>query len=446
MELKSDQAKAFEKLKVFLNQGGGGFFLLSGAAGTGKTYLMREVVEYIQSTSDRQIVLTAPTHKAVKVLQRFTPDKVDCMTIHSALALTEYIDGHGNVTFKRQNGKIAKLVDYHILIVDESSMIPDIVFYDLTEFVNTGMKIIFLGDPFQLPPVNNQESLVFEKDTQIKYNFQIAYLQEIIRQQKDSPIIKFAHTFKNAIYKPVVTFDPLNDITPFGEVRYASRRDVRGLTDEILPFFESDMFKADPDYIKIVAWRNTTVKSYNRLIREHLFGDNLPGLIVGDKIIFTQPVLDGNRVLISINDEGEILELTIEDEEIDDGVTLKCYKAVVRIQKELSIYNNYSIKIVHEDSIGDYQDIITLLKKYALQQKQGSFYARNAWIDYYEFQKRFAQVLHNYSITAHRAQGSTYENTIVMLYDALYNKNVYERNRLIYTAVTRASHRLWVVE
>lgn len=67
------------------------------------------------------------------------------------------------------------------------------------------------------------------------------------------------------------------------------------------------------------------------------------------------------------------------------------------------------------------------------------------WRDYYEFQKNFAQVAYNYAITAHKAQGSTYENVLLFESDILENKNLMERHRIRYTALTRTSKLLAIM-
>ena len=61
------------------------------------------------------------------------------------------------------------------------------------------------------------------------------------------------------------------------------------------------------------------------------------------------------------------------------------------------------------------------------------------WRDYYALNDRFAQVKYNHAITVHKAQGSTYKQAIVNVKNINFNKNESERQRLLYTAVTRAS-------
>ncbi len=85
-----DQEEAIEKMHDFFEPllGGKKFFLLSGYAGTGKTFTITEFVKGLDK--DVRVILTAPTNKAVRVLDRMaeaTGLSVDTGTIHSLLGL-----------------------------------------------------------------------------------------------------------------------------------------------------------------------------------------------------------------------------------------------------------------------------------------------------------------------------------------------------------------------
>jgi ATP-dependent exoDNAse (exonuclease V) alpha subunit len=65
---------------------------------------------------------------------------------------------------------------------------------------------------------------------------------------------------------------------------------------------------------------------------------------------------------------------------------------------------------------------------------------------YYNFTRRYADVSWGYSISAHKSQGSTYKNVFVLEDDIDKNWDVIERNRIKYTAFTRASSNLFVLK
>lgn len=208
--------------------------------------------------------------------------------------------------------------------------------------------------------------------------------------------------------------------------------------------YKSPEFKTNPDHVKILAWRNKTVNSYNKVIREAIYGQvDLARILPGDKLIANEPILDGKIVIINNNEEMEVLGHTIKEHDLGES-QLKYYNAHVNVYRE-GIYTEFYIKILHEDSQQEYDTILNLQKQFALSKKQGSFHAREAWVDYYGFKRIFADVKYNYAITCHKSQGSTYKNVVVLEQDIDRNSKTYEKNRVFYTACTRPSENLYIV-
>jgi ATP-dependent exoDNAse (exonuclease V) alpha subunit len=101
------------------------------------------------------------------------------------------------------------------------------------------------------------------------------------------------------------------------------------------------------------------------------------------------------------------------------------------------------ILILHEDSENDFDRVIKRLRENAIfapHNKRGFM-----WKEYYAFKRLFADMNYSYAITAHKSQGSTYENTRVDVNDICFNQNIEERNRILYTAITRAKHKLLII-
>ena len=59
--------------------------------------------------------------------------------------------------------------------------------------------------------------------------------------------------------------------------------------------------------------------------------------------------------------------------------------------------------------------------------------------------EKYADVKYNYALTVHKAQGSTFENAIVINCDISRIKDTLERNKLLYTAITRARNKLFMI-
>jgi len=125
--------------------------ILSGAAGTGKTTVIRTIVENIKRVHGKGvgILLLAPTGKAAERIKNQTGEKSS--TIHSYLASNGWINE--NFTLKRFGGKSGQ--DLNTLIIDESSMIDLNLFATLIRAINWNsiQRLILVGDPNQLPPI-----------------------------------------------------------------------------------------------------------------------------------------------------------------------------------------------------------------------------------------------------------------------------------------------------
>jgi exodeoxyribonuclease-5 len=443
-KLLGDQPKAYEAIQMFLRLDGGGFHLLQGYAGTGKTYLLDEIVNCIQK-SKCKVIVTAPTHKAVKVLKNMIKNDVTFSTIHAALGMRQIINNDGTVSFKPDHSLGFPADDYTHIIVDEVSMINDIIFETLIPLTENGKKIIMVGDPLQIPPIGQREALPFNKNIRLRYGIETSYLNSIIRQALGNPIIENATNIRTRIHAPVQIFNSQEVKNDLGGVFPIKKVDeINYFTNNILPLFKSSSYERSIDYIKVIAWTNDTVDDYNKRIREYIFGKNLPNIIPGDKLIADKPIIENNHTLISTNEEMEVLSTEIKTESLNAEYSIKYYYTKVRIFEDY-MYNEYMLRIIHEDSEETFNKLCTLQKVLANSYTPGSYKFKSAWVDYYNFLQNWHQVKYSYAITAHKSQGSTYENAYVLKWDIETNYNIYERNRILYTACTRPSKNLFVV-
>ena len=440
-ELKAQQAIAFEEIKSFINSGTS-MHLLTGAAGTGKTFTLREVVEYVLTKKIKPLV-TAPTNKAVKVLKKMVDLPVSYSTIHSALGMKEVINNDGSLSFKSDPKAGYPAEDFGLIIIDEASMLDDTIFEELINLSERGKKILFVGDPYQVPPVNHIHARPFIKSHQTRCGIGVSTLSEIVRQAQGSHIITYATSIRSDIHKPVQIFNSQRLENELGGVFMVPKTNLVPFVEEVLPLFTSVEYENDIDYVKILAWRNVVINKYNELIRQHIFGENLPKIMIGDKLIADAPITEDKKVLISTNDEMQVISTTIESEVLSDLYTLKYYKARVRVFNN-DIFNEYMIKIMHEDSDKDFEKILKMQKSLALSYPSGSYQAKSAWMDFYSFYNSWARVKYSYCVSCHKAQGSTYNTAYVLAWDILINSNVLEHNRILYTASTRPSRNLYI--
>lgn len=441
--LTNGQNEALEKFKIFQAMGGGGFYLLQGPAGSGKSYLQATLLGEMKKTNQR-VALAASTYKAARVASDFM-DGVAVSTAHAHLGLRESIGYNGELVFRPGPKYLEKASNYHTHFVDEASMVDDRVFDGFEDLYNDSKKVVFIGDNFQIPPVNHPSSLPFDVNTQRELAFTVATLTEVVRQAAGSPIIQLATDIRNNIYRPVLPLDYENKVNGLLAVRYASGGPSGRLSDDVLELFASDHFSANPDYVKIIAWRNKTVDTYNTQVRHRLFGENIPKLMVGEKLVADAPFREGQQTILKNNEDMEILGLTEDKDQLAEDAFLKIYKAHVKIYGAKGTFKEVIIPIIHEESEAEYNKYLTLLKAIAKKERKGSYKHKSAWMDYYKFMERYAHVKYSYAMTIHKSQGSTYDHAIVDLQDIMYNRKTEERNRILYTAVTRPKYTLKII-
>lgn len=453
--LKPQQREAFDHMLAFLLSEEGRMFTLLGFAGTGKTTTIGYLIEYmLDKQRTVQIAMTAPTNKAVKVMRNkadYAHENLDYQTIHRLLGLKEVIDAYGNQKFLPDYTKPQSISEKHILVVDEASMLSDELFKMIEPFCDSiGLRIIFMGDPAQIPPVGFPDSIPMQANLRQKHGIKSFALTDIVRQAAGNPIIETTFEIRKNLDtpNPLIRRDTeLNGSQGVLFLRTTGEADMDLLEAVMEKYFMSPNFKQNSDFVKLIGWRNKTVDMMNARIRKYIYGDNPARIEIGEKLIADKPIIDkvDDTIIFTTNDEMEVLEVTEEMEEINNGeITLKYYSTIVQSMENPG-REPQVIKIIHEDSDKQYNDILSTLREYAKMQFKGSIAAKKGWEAYYGFMEHFAQVKYNYAITAHKSQGSTYDTAIVLSNDIGANRNIREKNRILYTSASRPSGLLIVV-
>lgn len=219
MELTTQQNKVFEQIKAFLDSDAS-VSILRGYAGTGKTTMVKVIADYVEQ--NRQLVMMVPTGRAARVLNKKTGH--DAVTIHKAIYARAHVkykkvkdvaDSEFKFVFPiNQSEKGGNIV----AIVDEASMLcsrkiehelfvfgTDNLMEDLLTFVrpNFGGKVIFVGDPAQLPPVGESVSNALRAEYFQEKGLKVieVELTEVLRQKNDSVILKNAMMIRDLLKK-----------------------------------------------------------------------------------------------------------------------------------------------------------------------------------------------------------------------------------------------------
>jgi exodeoxyribonuclease-5 len=301
-------------------------FVLGGYAGSGKSTLARRIAEKLGGT------FCAYTAKAAYVLRE---KGIPACTIHSLIYQYEGKDPQT----KKLIWSLRDQEDGNFLIVDEYSMIDGKILADLQRQFK---KILFLGDPAQLPPIHEGRQIL-EPDF---------FLDEIHRQAEGNPIIKWAHEIRQGH----IPYNDMNDNDQFVVKR------VNDLTDE-------EMTGAE----QIIVGKNKTVKQINDYMRElYGFSDqgNIP--VRGDKLIclqnnhqdnlFNGYVFEATRNARSWNPETEQYNLVIDNKEyaVWDGDILGKDNDKYNFYSKLQRVNFAYAVTCHKSQGSEYDSVIII--------------------------------------------------------------------------------------
>ncbi|MBQ2639344.1 MAG: ATP-dependent RecD-like DNA helicase [Bacilli bacterium] len=200
IKYNSDQIKAI-KNSVLKN-----FLIITGGPGTGKTTIMKGIVELYRNINKlsykellEDIALLAPTGRAAKRMSEAT--NTPASTIHRFLKWNKETNKYQVNEYNKSNVKF--------IIIDESSMIDTYLFASLLKGISSNCKIIMVGDYFQLPSVGPGQLL---HDLITSDILNVVELKELYRQEKDSDILSLAYDIKEGILEKNI-LNKNNDLT-----------------------------------------------------------------------------------------------------------------------------------------------------------------------------------------------------------------------------------------
>ena len=479
INLTNDQRNALEMLHAFL-ESDERVFILQGYAGSGKTTLLKGFVDYLNYL-EKKYQLMAPTGRAAKVINQKTG--FESTTIHKGIYSFEVLqeikqgEDENDVSFLYQY-KIRNNPEVHdsVLIVDEASMLSDVLsqgeFFrfgsghllrDLVSYARiqeetTTSKIIFIGDPAQLPPIGMKFSPALDQNylnETYKVSVEHTEMKEVKRQDSNNSILTSATKIRQCL-----TSGYFNDF----DLRENNRDIFNPVYQDYL-----ETYKAQEDQKIIICYKNKTALDLNRAIRRDKFGDDLPiqasdtviigsnnyrlGIMNGEFAIVSEasPSVESREVSFYI-EKGKIktvrltwrrVSLVLPDENNQP-------KTINGFILENYLYGDNYLK--PEEQIALYIDFKNRLPKL----KKGTEEYKDAIIN----DKYFNCILlkYGYAVTCHKAQGGEWSNAFVFwdrgtqvnfnFYESEHNrsgKTNSEFYRWAYTAVTRASKKLFCI-
>jgi exodeoxyribonuclease-5 len=441
------QLEAINTLSEFTVQPTGNeCMLLTGYAGTGKTSLIAAYVKALDKFGINYQLL-APTGRAAKVLAEYSG--CNAYTIHKIIYRQQSnTDGFGRFTLNFNKSK------HTIFIVDEASMISNQSFddsafgsgrllTDLIEYIKMGKdcKLMLVGDTAQLPPVGLDISPALNTIELESFGLHVRFAQltEVIRQQFDSGILQNATWLRELV-------DSSKKAFPKFSTEYSDVKRISG--GELLEYLSDEYSKNGREGNIVICYSNKRANRYNQGIRARiLFHEE--ELSVGDYLMVARNnyywVSDrpnigfiANGEIVRVKRIGKRTELygfrfadvTFElldysNEEFDAKLILDS------LYMDGPSLGNESMKLLYQQVMADYLHLKT--KKARMKQLQNDPF-------FNALQAKFA-----YAVTCHKAQGGQWPT--VFIDQGFFNDNMLTREylRWLYTAITRASQKVYLV-
>ncbi|MDR2034685.1 MAG: AAA family ATPase [Helicobacteraceae bacterium] len=469
INLTAQQHEAFAALKRFL-ENETNCFILKGYAGTGKTFMIKLLTEYL-SEIRRSFFLAAPTGRAARVITERSGAAAS--TIHSLIYslkdMREYKieDENASETFRfyftlKPNMSATNAV----YIIDESSMISDMysdeefarfgsgfLLKDLLNYINFdhndhNKKVIFIGDDAQLPPVGMNFSPAMDKDYLIdKHSISVETfeLTEVVRHKQESGIIINAIEIRKSLEAGI--FNKLNISTDYPDIHKAKNETF------IDHYLQACNRRIDRETIAI-AYSNAKVKEYNRAIRSQFF-PNLDVVTAGDRLICVRNgsvLLNGDfATVLEVSPDVELKTTNLKKKDKEGKLQIMPIKLAFR---KVAIEFNGAVRrdclILEELLYSEKRDLssdenralyVDFIKRNPRLKRNTAEFGNALSEDPYFNALRFK---FGYAITCHKAQGGEWKNVFI---DCELKQNLLRKNsyRWLYTAITRAKETLYVM-
>lgn len=402
-KLTNDQQTTIDKFIDFLADTANEYMIIQGAAGTGKSTLIKLIAETAvkhgqmcallqkdTAAEDVDILLSATTNPAVAVLENLTG--IQARTIHSILGL-KIINSFKTGKTKLILTKSAEEIHNKLIIIDEASMINDSLYsYIKSQTVNC--KIVLIGDWYQLAPVG-QTTVTMQHIPGVQ-----AVMNQIVRN--DGIIMAAGQQFRDTVETGVFNPIPIDN---------KNILQVDGSTFQALVDAEFTKTDYSPKTAKILAYSNNRVLEYTNYIRKV---KNYPAeLQVGETVITNKPMF------------GTGSQITVDSTVTITGMGKAYTDETSDIKGRLVEINNKHQAFLPTSTIEANQYMRSMAKK-------------KKWTEYFNVKDTWLDLRLPYASTVHKAQGATYDKVFIDLDNIGRCFIASDVARMLYVAISRA--------
>ena len=474
LKLTESQKQVFQKLKNFVFKSNDRVFLLKGYAGTGKTTLMRFLIEELHK-KEKNYSLLASTGRAAKILGDLSGNGAS--TMHSLIYsfsnlnkdLTEVdvsnADATGQLFLVFEANTLKDTEGDCIYIVDESSMISDVesktvmqakfgtgrLLKELLDYdKRKGSKFIFVGDPCQLPPVEQTTSPALDQKyfmNVFRLQAQEGQLTEIMRQGKDNSLITVSQDIRRRYSQSPETPLIYGKQRVWGEkfhFSHCKEINILSSNEQLLQNYLADV-KTNGFGNAIYICRSNKDCHHTSLKVRQLLG--FKGRIaVGDQLMVVQNNLPSGLV------NGDMVEVMALSNDVR-----YCAGQMFRMVRVRNLFNDFTSDILLMESLLDSESqnissieqtdlfrdfVIRMNYKGISQRKTPDLFRDSLMNDEY---LNALRCMYGYAVTCHKAQGGEWNNVYLQMPRNLTMNPVKSSFQWLYTALTRARQKVNVV-
>lgn len=513
MTLTSDQEIVFKKFCAFIGSDGL-LACFSGTAGSGKSFTLTEC---IKSQPSLEVAVLASTNTAVNNVKKATDGLASVYgTVHSFLGLTPSTEewteddeaeltklhelaGSGNISTlekrkltrleiqkkKYLSGELSfnqsdkESMRVGLVIIDEAFMLNKEVVQLCQQYAKQNeIKIVFVGDPFQLPPVNEKKSYIFELAIKPENTW---FLDKVVRY--DGSILTYATALRESVKLPShIAYKMQTDYTPYIDDKTVFAMRYKELEQQ-LPDILSEPNKSSA----FIAYTNRTVDEFNTRIRDILgkpqdtyqvgdllvahkkCGRNSDGTInhyYGESYIRTSQYLTVDEIISTVRKDqytAQWLKVT-DDNQCSRTISIPVPSDISRWKEDekkagdsIKVFNSSNSAARGQSGAAAKEVWKELGLKNWSKYLDGSEVSHTQYTQFIKYYKRrFAQLANMfdpcqlaYCITCHKSQGRTID--YVFLTREMFEnrtRSILGENyvNLLYTALTRTKEQLVILE
>lgn len=478
LKLNEGQLRASSLLSKFLDSSNIHKYLLSGPAGSGKT----TVIVNAFNGRNLNVAFCAFTNKATQVLYKISSKfSIDFnpvfMTIHKLLMLEpKHKDHERELAFDFDKTKMSMLSKYDVIIFDECSTISKELYgyilemQEYVKFTNSkNIKLVFLGDFWQLPPVCEEKSVVFTKAVEEKWP--LSKLDKVMRSANDemkainTQLLSWVPKFKSGdvgdfvttypynlvnkslkLYLPIMDFykqflDTWKTETPDCVMLTYSRNNCEKINNDIQDLLDKEAKRDPPDEIR------KNIKFYS-----------------GDRCCVQHPVELSTIVHFTKNDKKmyklqEATPVTLYNGEIFEVMFAEdvlIYTSLNKFEEIGPYFEGQKLTVYRCNDVSEKYEILhipepTLNKA---RQELRRIVSKKTYITIMsEFIKLYPELTYGYCLTVYKSQGSEWHTVLVNVHNIKWSiagdgkdmttKKKASLFKATYTALSRASDKLY---